>query len=217
MAERKPRITTTSYAILGQLAWGEATTYELVKAMGRNLRFMWPRAESRIYDEAKRLVDAGLATARTGRTGRRPRTVYAITAGGREALRAWLASEPEGVALEHGPLLRILLGREGSAEDLLRAVAAARAHAEGMLAIGTPLGREYLERRHPQQEEVHLRALTFDYLYRWALFTREWAERTEAELRRWHDTAPSAAKHRRALARIGAALAAEGRRGAGAG
>jgi hypothetical protein len=29
--------TTTRYAILGQLAWGEATTYELMKAMGRNL------------------------------------------------------------------------------------------------------------------------------------------------------------------------------------
>ena len=168
-------LTTTSYAILGQLAWGEATTYELVKAMGRNLRFIWPRAESRIYEEAKRLVDAGLAQARPGRTGRRRRTVYAIT-------------------------------DEGRPEDLLAAVAATREHAEAMLAVGTPLAREYLDGAHPQQGEVHLRSLTFDYLYRWALFNRDWAERAEAELRRWRNTEPAPAKRRRALARIEAAV-----------
>ena len=65
-------LTTTSYAILGQLAWGEATTYELVKAMGRNLRFMWPRAESRIYEEAKRLVVAGLGAGRPAPPARPP-------------------------------------------------------------------------------------------------------------------------------------------------
>jgi hypothetical protein len=50
-----------------------------------------------------------------------------------------------------------------------------------------------------------LRSLTFDYLYRWALFNRDWAERAEAELRRWRNTGPSPAKRRRALARIEAA------------
>jgi hypothetical protein len=58
------------------------------------------------------------------------------------------------------------------------------------------------------QEEVHLRSLTFDYLYRWALFNRDWATRAEAELRRWRDTEPNAAKRRRALERIRDALAA---------
>jgi DNA-binding PadR family transcriptional regulator len=199
-------LSTTSYAILGQLAWGEATTYELVKGMGRNMRFMWPRAESRIYAEAKRLVDAGLAEARGGRTGRRRRTLYAITGAGRRELSDWLAREPEGIALEHGPLLRILLGREARPEDLLRAVESARDHADAMLAVGTPLAHEYLEGRHPQQQEVHLRSLTFDYLYRWALFNRDWADRTEAELRRWRDTEPSPAKRRRALGRIRSAM-----------
>jgi PadR family transcriptional regulator, regulatory protein AphA len=208
MAQRKPALTTTSYAILGQLAWGEATTYELVKAMGRNLRFMWPRAESRIYDEAKRLVTARLATAREGATGRRRRTVYAITPAGHAALRDWLAAPAGSIALEHEPLLRVFLGRDGEPGDLLAAVAAVREHAEAMLAIGTSVADDYLDRRHPQQDEVHLRALTFDYLYRWALFNRDWARRTEAELRRWDDTAPDAAKHRRALARIRAAVLA---------
>ncbi|HEU0023535.1 MAG TPA: helix-turn-helix transcriptional regulator [Thermoleophilaceae bacterium] len=196
------KLSPTSYAILGQLAWGEASTYELTKAMRRNLRYFWPRAEARIYDEAKRLAAAGLATATRGRTGRRPRTVYAISERGRSALRAWLETAPERVSLEHGPLLRVFLGREGDPEDLRRAIAAARTEAEAMLEVGRPLGEEYLERRHPQQHEVHLRALTFDYLYGWALFTRDWADRAAAEVARWEDTEPDAGKQRRALARI---------------
>ena len=202
MARSKSTRTTTTYAILGQLAWGDATTYELVKAMRRNLRFMWPRAESRIYEEARRLEEAGLVVAREGATGRRKRTVYSITDAGLAALRDWLAAPAGSISLENEPLLRVFLGGRGRPEDLLAAVAAVREHAEGMLAIGTPLAQEYLDGTHPQQHEVHLRALSFDYLYRWALFNREWAERAEAEIARWSDTEPDEDKHRRALARI---------------
>lgn len=206
--------TTTTYAILGQLVWGEATTYELVKAMRRNLRYTWPRAESRIYEEARRLVDAGLASSREERAGARRRTMYAINEHGRQALRSWLASEPEAIVLEHGPLLRILIGREARPEDLIRAVKTARDHAEQMLSVGAPIADEFLQRRHPYQQEVHLRALYFDYLYRWALFNVDWADRTEAELRRWTDTKPSATKHRRALQRIHQAITPQANRDA---
>jgi PadR family transcriptional regulator AphA len=202
VTEGNSALSTTSYAILGQLAWGEATTYELVKAMRRNLRYIWPRAESRIYEEAKRLVTEGLATVSAGSTGRRRRTVYSITPQGRTALRAWLAAKAGTISLEHEPLLRILLGREGTPQDLLTAVEAVREHAEAMLSIGRPLASEYINRTHPQQHEVHLRALSFDYLFNWALLNREWAERAHNEIARWTDTAPDAQKHRRALRRI---------------
>ena len=89
----------------------------------------------------------------------------------------------------------------------MEAIAAAREQAEAMLEVGTPLGHEYLGARHPQQDEVHLRALTFDYLYGWAQFTRAWADSALAEVARWDDTSPSPAKERRALARIRGRLA----------
>jgi PadR family transcriptional regulator AphA len=195
-------ISATSAAMLGQLAWRPQTPYELAKAMDRNLRFFWPRAHSHVYREVKRLVAAGLATSERGSTGRRPRTTYAITPAGREALRAWLHAPPGGVALEHDPLLRVFLASSGSRDDLLAAIRAARAQAEEMLAIGGPIAREYLERTHAFQEQVHIRALTFDYLYRWAQLTADWADRAEREVARWDDVGPSPAKHRRALARI---------------
>ena len=55
--------TTTSYAVLGLLSVRTWTTYELAKQVRRRLHWFWPRAERKLYDEPKRLVAAGLATA----------------------------------------------------------------------------------------------------------------------------------------------------------
>ena len=195
-------LSATSAALLGQLAWRDQSTYELVKAMSGNVRFFWPRAESHVYREVKRLTGAGLATASHGATGRRPRTTYRITPAGRAALAGWLAQPAGGVALEHDPLLRVFLATGGRREDLLRAVDAAREQAQAMLAIGDGIGDLYLTRSHPFQENVHIRALTFDYLYGWARFTVEWADRTEATVRGWRDLRPTRAKHARALERL---------------
>ena len=215
MPKRKPSATTTTYAILGQLAWADASTYELVKAMRRNLRYMWPRAESRIYEEAKRLVLAGLVTATAGATGQRRRTIYSITEAGRAALRAWLATAPGPITLEHEPLLRVFLGGQGRPGDVLAAIAAVREHADTMLGIGEPLAQEYLDGAHPQQHEVQLRALSFDYLYRWAIFNREWASSAEDEVARWQVIASDDEQHARALARIRRALASARQAGRG--
>jgi hypothetical protein len=106
------------------------------------------------------------------------------------------------VALEHEPLLRVFIATSGRREDLLRAIAAARSQADAMIAIGDGLADLYLAGEHPFQEDVHIRALTFDYLYNWARHTIEWANRAEADVRSWRDLRPGRAKHVRALARL---------------
>src|SRR6516162_6651932 len=73
------KLTTTSYLILGLLALRRWSTYELAQQMKRSIHFYWPRAESHIYEEPKKLVAHGLAAASSEQTGRRPRTMYAIT------------------------------------------------------------------------------------------------------------------------------------------
>ena len=56
-------LTSTSYAILGLLSLRPWTTYELAQQMQRALGQFWPRAESKLYEEPKKLVEHGLATA----------------------------------------------------------------------------------------------------------------------------------------------------------
>src|SRR5215212_10180280 len=84
-------MTATANAILGLLAIGPWTTYELTQQMQRSLRRCWPRAESKLYEEPKKLVARGLAASSEERVGRRRRTRYKITPHGRRQLARWLS------------------------------------------------------------------------------------------------------------------------------
>lgn len=112
-------LTTTSYAILGMLAIRPWSTYALTQQMQRSLHHLWPRAESNLYAEAKRLVEAGMATADVEKTGRRARTVYTISPAGRAELQRWLGTESAPSRFESESLLKVLFGNEGSKADLL--------------------------------------------------------------------------------------------------
>ena len=111
-------LTTTSHALLGLLALRPWTTYELAKQVQRGLGWFWPRAERRLYDEPRRLVSAGLATATEQHTGKRPRTVYAITEEGRDALRAWLGGSSAPPVLEFEAMVRVFFADGGTLEQL---------------------------------------------------------------------------------------------------
>jgi DNA-binding PadR family transcriptional regulator len=119
MPKAKPKpLTTTSHAVLGLLALKPWTTYELAKQVQRGLGWFWPRAERKLYDEPKRLVAAGFATATTQHTGQRPRTVYAITAAGRRALRRWLDEPPAPPALEFEAMVKVFFADAGTLDQL---------------------------------------------------------------------------------------------------
>jgi len=111
-------LTTTSYALLGLLNVKAWTTYELAKQVQRSLGWFWPRAERKLYEEPKRLVEAGLATATELHTGKRPRTVYAITGPGRKALRSWLDRPPQPPALEFEGMVKVFFADGGTLEQL---------------------------------------------------------------------------------------------------
>jgi DNA-binding PadR family transcriptional regulator len=196
------RTATTANAILGLLALRpEWPIYELTQQLRRNLRFFWPRAESRIYDEAKALVARGLARARTTTVGGRTRTTYAITSAGRDVVEGWLATEPRGTALECEPLLRVLLAEAGKPEQLSASLTRLRRDAEEILAAGRIVAPEYFAGTAPFQDQVHVRALIFDFLSHHALMLLEWAERTEKTLARWPGLTEEA-RRREAIASI---------------
>ena len=50
------RLTGTTYAVLGLLAVQPWSTYELTQQMERTLGRVWPRAQSKLYEEPKKLV-----------------------------------------------------------------------------------------------------------------------------------------------------------------
>lgn len=87
-----PKLSTTSFALLGLLGRRAWSAYELTKFMRHSiLRAIWPRAESHIYSECKNLELHGLVEGTRKATGKRKRTEYAISPAGRRALLDWMA------------------------------------------------------------------------------------------------------------------------------
>jgi len=180
--------------------------WELVTQLQRNMRFFWPRAASRVYDEARMLSDHRFARRRTQLVGRRPRSTYAISARGRRRLDRWLATPPKGTALECEPLLRVFLGKLGTPAQIGIALDQVRADAEAILKVGRVVADEYLEGRAPFQDHVEVRAFVFDFLSNHAMMLLAWADRTQATVDAWeHQSAR--AQNKAALDRIRGVLA----------
>jgi DNA-binding PadR family transcriptional regulator len=85
-----PRLTPTSYLILGLLAReGPSTPYSLERQVAATLGNFWSFQHTLLYKEPPRLAALGLVTETREQEGRR-RRMLAITAPGLTALTAWL-------------------------------------------------------------------------------------------------------------------------------
>ena len=91
-------LPVTTYAVLGQLAGGPSSGYEIKARLEAGAAHFWHASYSQIYAELRRLTDLALVSEEHVRQDTRPnKRVYTITPAGRRALRAWLA-EPWGLA-----------------------------------------------------------------------------------------------------------------------
>lgn len=117
-------LTTTSYAVLSVLSLRDHSTYDLIRQMQLSMHYMWPRAESNVYAEPRRLVEAGLASAREEWNGQRRRTIYSITKAGRTALAKWVASPSARPRYESEALVKVMFAENGTREDLLGSIRA---------------------------------------------------------------------------------------------
>lgn len=115
------RLTPTSYVVLGLVeAAGEATSYDLKRAVAHGLGNFWSLPHAQLYAEPKRLVAAGLLEERREDSGRR-RKHYRVTPAGSAALGDW-REEPTAAATELRDLsmLKVFFGGDP------RAIAAAQ-------------------------------------------------------------------------------------------
>lgn len=108
-----------TYGLLGMLSVRSWTGYELTAQVRRSLRFIWPSSDGHLYREQRRLVELGWAVMEEEPSGRRSRKRYTITDAGRDALAAWLATEPDEPHFQIEGVLRTFFGDRGEAGDLL--------------------------------------------------------------------------------------------------
>jgi DNA-binding PadR family transcriptional regulator len=180
-------LTPTSYAILGLLAVKPWTTYELAQQMDRALGRFWPRAESRLYEEPKKLVANGLARASSEMVGKRGRTVYTITPKGRRALAEWVPTPGEGPVLEFEQLIKVFFAEHAGKDDLLATLGGVREWSREQLAASARVPEVYLAGQGPFPERLPWLILVGQFLLEFHLMVEHWADWATKIVETWPD------------------------------
>jgi DNA-binding PadR family transcriptional regulator len=130
---RGQTISTLGYAILGLLARGDASGYDLTGGMKEPVGFFWNAQHSQIYPELARLEGLGLVAHTVVTQDDRPdKKVYTLQPAGRSALTTWLTAPMEVPTKRDELVLRaysIWLADPAAAARLVREHARAHAHA----------------------------------------------------------------------------------------
>jgi DNA-binding PadR family transcriptional regulator len=167
--------------------------------MRRALLAVWPRAESNLYREPQRLVEAGLATARRVDVGRRRRTEYAITPAGRQALVDWLATPASPTVLESEAALKVLFANNTRLDVLQQRLAEFGAEAEAADEPWRAIAREYVAGEGTFPDRIHVNVLYWVLLDRWARLRADWARWASAVVATWPDSSGPDPAQSRAL------------------
>lgn len=180
-------LTTTSYAILGLLSLRSWTTYELAQQMQRALGQFWPRAESKLYEEPKKLVAHGCATATVEHVGQRRRTVYAITPKGREVLEAWIPETSPGPVIEFEGLVRVFFAEHGTKADVLAAIDAAHDWVRQRYDESQGISESYLEGAGAFPDRLPWLILCAGFLQEMIDAVERWAHWAQETVEAWPD------------------------------
>jgi PadR family transcriptional regulator AphA len=109
----KPRLTPTSYVVLGLIdGLQPATPYDVKQAAALGVGQFWSLPHTQLYAECARLAEVGYLSERREETGRR-RRIYTLTKTGLAELERWRA-EPtsELYELRDAGLLKLFFGAD---------------------------------------------------------------------------------------------------------
>jgi PadR family transcriptional regulator, regulatory protein AphA len=160
--------------ILGLLAHGPRSGYEIKAAVDRSTRFFWAASYGQIYPELRRLEAEGLVEGEDSPNGRRARRVYRLTPAGRAALVEWLNGPIETVELRDESLLRLFFADALPGEQAL------------LLLEGRKRGHEeFLEVLHEIDALPGVDPPFVDLVLRWGIDFNQWgAEWCETQIQR---------------------------------
>src|SRR2546427_2535533 len=111
---------TTEYAVLGMLALGPGSGYDLKKRIEGSVAHFWSESYGQIYPILARLASRRLVERRLERQKGKPdRYVYSITAEGEKRLGSWLREAAPEEGFRKDVLLKVLFGRGRPVEDVI--------------------------------------------------------------------------------------------------
>jgi PadR family transcriptional regulator, regulatory protein AphA len=135
-------LTPTARVILGLVALGPRTGYDVKRISDSSTRFFWGASYGQIYPELRRLERDGLVEARDEPRGRVQRRVYRITPEGERVVREWLLDPETAYEVRDEGLLRLFFSELLEPNDVLELVRRRRAWFELSAAYFREIGEE---------------------------------------------------------------------------
>jgi PadR family transcriptional regulator, regulatory protein AphA len=128
-------LTPTGRVILGMIAFGRQTGYDIKQFVDQSTRHFWAASYGQIYPELRRLEEQGFITGQSEPTGGRVRTVYELTDAGKAALTDWLEPDanPMFEVRDEG-MLKLFFSDIGTPEQRIANIRAMRELHERTLA-----------------------------------------------------------------------------------
>jgi len=120
-------LTPTGQVILGMIALGRQTGYDIKQLVDKSTRNFWAASYGQIYPELRRLEDRGLIRGTPEPRGGRARTVYELTPAGRSALAEWVDPRPDPTfEVRDEGMLRLFFSDFGTPEQRIENLRAMR-------------------------------------------------------------------------------------------
>lgn len=192
MSERGVRQpTTASYACLVLLGDRTLTATQIIDGMRRSgIRYVWPRADSRLYETPRQLCELGWAEVVGDRSQGRG-TRYRVTDQGRTALGEWLDEPGRPPSFEYEALLKLYSSVHGTREQTLAQLEAMREHVVRSYAVLMRISAQLATKGMEQPGVSRMSALLFEYS-RFELDMRaRWLAHAEEVIRDWPEGPPS--------------------------
>jgi DNA-binding PadR family transcriptional regulator len=142
----QPKLNATAASLLGFLASGPQSGYELAALIEESIGNFWNVTRSQIYRELRMLEEAGFVN--VGTVGVRERRPFDLTKAGKKAFDAWIARDPGEENTRFPLLLMLFFGDRLPAKDLARILRSHRARHEERLAGYRAYERE-VELKYP--------------------------------------------------------------------
>lgn len=172
----------TEYALLGLLAMGPKSGYDIKKDADTMLRHFWHESFGQIYPRLNRLHEKGFVEKdEEVQEGKPNRYVYTLTEAGYKALDEWLGKPAERMRPRNELLLKLFFGWFTDAASLLDVLAAYKEQRQSMLQTLEAISTQ-LEREARAEPDYRYWMLTLDFGKR-ALHTQlEWTADAMAQL-----------------------------------
>lgn len=176
------RSSTTEMAVMGLLALGAKTGYDIRQECEEKLSHFWQESYGQIYPALNRLHKKGWVRKET-ETGNGPlKHLYSLTDEGREALEKWFGKPVQLAPPRNELLLKLFLGRVADHADLAELTRIYTHEFETRLSVLIHI-RDTIKAEANDHPDAPYWLITLDYGIRMIRTQIEWAQDTEKIIR----------------------------------